>query len=436
MKNIKDVAEIRNIVIDIIFCGFIGFCVSQTDALHNFADMIDIVWQTESYCADETLCIEETDIKMSEDNKIQTESLNDVNTHINDFFPMKEELIGLSGLLMKTTGVRDYYNDEFGINVTSNGYVIGQYDETSTNYEVMQMIELKKYLDEKGIKLLYVNEPAKYIDDCVYRNEFGAESYLNRNMDLFLKRISEAGIDYLDLRECIRDDNLDCYSLFYRTDHHWTNPAAKWAAGKIAEKLNQHYGYDINLDLYDDNNFNYVEYQNCWLGEQGCKLAESYIGLDNYTVVIPLYNTNFCRWMSDAEAADWTGDTYTEGDFSIFIDYSRYEDKYDEKGEMQPAKLNSWHYSYNGDGNIQNNNVEYGNVLIFGDSYERNMIPFLSLGIRNIHKIEPRYMTSKDILETIDNGEFDTVILTYGQFMVGAHDDINNANYRQFSFFE
>lgn len=261
----------------------------------------------------------------------------------------------------------------------------------------------------------------------IFRSQFGAETYLNRNADLFLKRLGDAGIEYIDLRDNIREQELNCYDLFYRTDHHWTVPASKWAAEIIARKLNDDYGYDIDLNLYADENFNYVEYENCWIGEQGRKLAESYIGMDDFTVVVPTYDTSFSHYINEE---------YSEGDFNIFIDYSVYSDSYDADGDFQPAKLKRWHYSYNGEGYIQNNNVDFGNVLIFGDSYERTLIPFMSLGIRNIYKIEPRFMSSADIQAVIESGNYDTVILTYAQFMIGSHDNPDSANYRMFTFFE
>ena len=117
------------------------------------------------------------------------------------------------------------YNRSYGMNITTTGYNVGRYEKTSTDYEVQQMTDFKNYLDSKGIRLLYVNEPAKYIDDAYYTEQFGGESYLNRNADLFLQRISEAGIESLDLRDCIAEEGLDPMSLFYRTDHHWTVPA-------------------------------------------------------------------------------------------------------------------------------------------------------------------------------------------------------------------
>lgn len=426
----KDVVFIRNVVLAVVFTVIIGYGAHNTAVLHNLAEIADslcFIGKSKELMENEA---DINDIEAQEsDDSIEPDCLRKVSDNIDERLPYHEELLNISGLLMRIAGVRDYYNSEFGINVTTNDYVINQYEWTSTDYEISQMVQLKEYLDARGIRLLYVNEPGKYIDDDVYRDEFGAESYLNRNADLFLKRLGDAGIEYIDLRDNIREENLNCYDLFYRTDHHWTVPASKWAAEIIAQRLNEDYGYNIDLNLYDDENFNYVHCEGCWLGEQGRKLSEAYVGLDDFTLITPIYNTSFSRNLDE---------DFEDGDFDIFIDYSVYFDSYDENGKLKPSKLNSWHYSYNGEGYIQNNNADFGNVLIFGDSYERTLIPFMALGIRNIYKTEPRYLYlhDTDIKAIIDSGDYDTVILTYAQFMIGAHDTPDNANYRAFTFFE
>lgn len=383
---IKNIVYVRSIVLALLFSILIGYGAVKADSLHNFSSDAGII------------------------------------------LPHEEELIDLSGIIMRAANVRSYYNGDFGINVTKDKYVVGQYDETSTDYEISQMLYLKEYLNERGINLLYVNEPTKYIDDDVYRLDFGKESYINRNADLFLARLKDAGIEYVDLRDNIIEEGLNSFDFFYRTDHHWTVPASKWAAEIIAGKLNSDFGYDIDLSLYDDNKFNYTEYRECWLGEQGQKLSRTYVGLDDFTLITPAYDTSFSRIIDDKAAE--------EGDFNLFIGYSMYEDSYDAEGNLTLSRDKSWHYSYNDNGYIQNNNGDYGNVLILGDSYERTLIPFLALGIRNIYKVEPRYMDSGELLDVIDSGNYDTVILTYAQFMIGAHDKPESANYRMFSFFD
>ena len=129
--------------------------------------------------------------------------LDEQNDALLEALPCKPALVELNGAFLKSAGTRSYYSRSDQVNITTQGYSVGQYAATSTDYEVEQLVDFKAYLDAKGIDLLYVNEPAKYIDDAFYREQFGGESYLNRNADLFLERIAAAGIEYLDLRDCI-----------------------------------------------------------------------------------------------------------------------------------------------------------------------------------------------------------------------------------------
>ena len=348
-------------------------------------------------------------------------SLQGQSTQLIEELPFRTALVELNGMILRETGTRSYYNRSYGMNITTTGYNVGRYEKTSTDYEVQQMTDFKNYLDSKGIRLLYVNEPAKYIDDAYYTEQFGGESYLNRNADLFLQRISEAGIESLDLRDCIAEEGLDPMSLFYRTDHHWTVPASLWAAGKIAEKLNETFQYQIDLSLYNPDSFTSVLYEDAWLGEQGRKVAKSYIGLDDYVKMTPNYATSYTVFKPD-------GSALTSGDFSIFID----ETDYEYNGDYYTAP--SLHYSYDAYNynTIHNNKAKGGNILLLGDSYESSMAPFLSLGISDIKVVVLRGMTGS-IREEIEKGDYDTVIIAYAQFMIGAHDNPSSANYRMFT---
>lgn len=184
--------------------------------------------------------------------------------------PFKREMIDINGALAKSLNMRELYRKSGG-SVLKNGYVAGIYPYTSTDYETQQITELKSYLDEKGIQLLYVNEPTKYIDDQVIVEDLGRVTCVNDNTDRFLERLDDNGISYIDLREDIIEGNLDSFDLFYRTDHHWTTYAGKKAAERIAKELNKNFGYHIDLSLYEEDRFSHKEYKNAWLGEQGKK---------------------------------------------------------------------------------------------------------------------------------------------------------------------
>lgn len=333
-----------------------------------------------------------------------------------DFWHQRE-FIELNGFMAKLFNNQGLYSD-MDMYITSDGYIESSYKPTSTDYEVEQLIAFRDFLEENGINLLYVSEPTKYTDDGEFYEEFGIESYGNRNADKFMDRIRQANINCIDLRDNMVEEGIEAKDMFYRTDHHWNIPAGLWATGHIAEGLNEYCGYDIDMSLYDTNNFDSVYWEKSWLGEQGRKVGKSYVGLDDYTKMTPKYETSFLFKNDDGST--------TAGDFSGFISDGIYNTENDVYENL------SWHYSYSIEDCI-NNNIDNGKVLLLADSYAMATEPFLALGVHEIdclflRQMDPRLSIRDYILE---NG-YDTVVMAYAQIAIGSHDDGTNANYNAF----
>lgn len=333
---------------------------------------------------------------------------------------LKRDLIDFNGLALKTLGMRGFYGD-MDMYVADGNYIVSASSKSSTDYEVAQTIAFRDFLEANGINLLYVNQPTKYLDDNLFEQQFGVETYSNANADLFLQRIREAGVSALDLRQNIQQEGKDIREMFYRTDHHWTTPAGLWATQAIARTLDEEFGYHIDLSLYDMENYEAREWKKCWLGEQGRKVARTYVGLDDYTELKPRFETSLVLER---------GGSVFEGTFDSFVDESVYDvsrDVYDNP---------SWHYAYNRM-DCLNKNTGEGNVLMFGDSYAHVTQPFLSLGVHECDILVLRELDDSFDLHgyILENG-YDTVIIAYAEFMIGAHDNPASANYRMFEFDE
>ena len=326
------------------------------------------------------------------------------------------DMIDFSGYMAKQLHMHSYYMDE-NIFITDSGYILNRYAETTTDYEVEQTVALRDFLEENGVRLLYVNEPVKYMDDAVFRDSFGVESYCNRNMDLFLSRIRDAGVNTIDLRDNIREEGVDIQDLFYRTDHHWTVSAGLWATRIMAEGLNRYCGYSIDLSIYDPEKYETKEWKSCWLGEDGRKVGAACIGLDDFTEIKPGFETAYTF-----------KNGFYEGTFDNFVD----ENAYDTETDVYDS--NSWHYSYKRLDCV-NHNIGEGKVLILGDSYDYVTQCFLSLGVREVDSMIRRdYPEDFDVRKLILENGYDTVLIAYAQIMVGGHDNPASSSYRMFMF--
>ena len=352
---------------------------------------------------------------------IQNDEIHSINDLENDYASqiwLHNQLIDLNGKVAKCLKMRGFYGSK-NIYVSKDMYILGFHGETSTDYEVEQMISFSDFLEENGINLLYVNAPVKYLEDSVFINEFGLETYSNRNADIFLERINDAGINYIDLRTAMKEQGIDVKSYFYRTDHHWTVRAGLWSTKEIAEGLNYYCGYQIDTAIYNDSNFVYTDWVNCWLGEQGKKISKDYIGLDDFTEIKPIFPTSYVFKSNDGDY---------NGTFDDFIDESVYDT------EKDVYENSSWHYSYK-QLNCVNTGIESGKLLLIGDSYSQVMEPFLSLGIRDIDYLILRQKGNDFNLRQyiIDNG-YDTVLICYNVHNIGEHDNPKSANYKMFTF--
>lgn len=328
----------------------------------------------------------------------------------------QQELINMNGAMARFLNMQGFYSD-MGMYVTDDMYIVSASDYTSTDYEFEEVAAFQEFLEENGINFLYVNEPTKYMDDALFSEGFGIETYSNRNADTLMARLRDAGIPVIDLRDNIRESGLNIFDLFYRTDHHWTTRTGLWATQIMAGGLNEYCGYDIDTSIYDASHYTFTDWSECWLGEQGQKIAVTYVGLDDYTAITPNFPTHYTFK---------AGSGNYEGTFDDFID----ESIYDSGNSIN----DSWYYSYD-QINCINHNVETGKVLILCDSYEQVTEPFISLGVHEVDSLILRdYDDSFSLRDHILENGYDTVMVCYAQFMIGAHDVPSSANYKMFTF--
>lgn len=371
----------------------------------------------------ELLLSVERQFAVEADPNSQTDSASpeDVKSGFDDHFFNRSAFIWQNGRIAKLLNMRGYYGNQ-GVLVYNGNYIVSASGKTSTDYEIAQLQSLDEHVKKLGKKLLYINAPNKYLDDSIISEGFGIGSYSNGNQDAFVQRLrTETDIPCIDLRENIAAEGKDIYSMFYRTDHHWTVPSGKWAARAVAAGLNEYSGYNIDLSMFDDQNYDITYFDNAWVGEQGRKISEGYIGRDSFVCMEPKSESHYI-------VKNRSNDTEWSGGFEVMLNKSVYEN-----GDTS----SSWHYSYMPYGlnysEIINHDVDSGKILYLCDSYSYVVIPFLSRGVHDITTIIRR-SCDVDIMKLIEEEDFDTVVILYAPFMIGAHDHPNSVNAPMFNF--
>lgn len=328
---------------------------------------------------------------------------------INENVGFRTSYIQANGLVQKLMGKR-VVNDidpESSVIKLDNGYISFLAKELSN--EALQdradkISALNSFAHDNGIDFLYIQAPYKIAQDD-QKLPAGLKDYSVSNAQALCSMLGEENVNVLNLIEIVRKQNKDWYSLYYRTDHHWTNEAAFWAYGEIAKTLSNDFNIEIDEKYYDTNSYSVRSYKNAFLGTQGKRVGSTYAGLDDINFFIPKFETDLeyqrqgLTLKGDFDATLLFDEQYVTGD--IFKDFC-YE-----------ASMGG-NYGYIKITNKLNTNGK--KVLLIKDSYANPVAPYLSLGVSELEVVDPRYFEDEmhmSITDYISQSNPDLVIMLY-----------------------
>lgn len=146
------------------------------------------------------------------------------------------------------------------------------------------------WLNRRDIDYLFVQVP--------YKNQpgnsqlpVGLTDYSNSIADRFLTELEARDVPYLDLRASIAEDNLDFYSLFLKTEHHWNAQGGFYAFQKICQYMQEHYGDEIDPMVLDLNNYHQVTCEKKSLGYYGSRTGSLFLQPEPFDLIYPKFET-------------------------------------------------------------------------------------------------------------------------------------------------
>lgn len=332
-----------------------------------------------------------------------------IETSLTESFWLKEKYIDLYGLVERLLG-RTYIRDvNPSLVVVKDNHEQLQFLTFSADYteEVEKIDKLNKILQKSNTPLLYVQTPLKIIEGFTQLPS-SVQDWSTENTDKLLQALEDKGVDYLDLRQSIIEDGLNLEELFYKTDHHWTTHTAFWAMGQVVEKLENEYGMvlDIEKNYTDISNYKATEYPNSFLGSQGRRVGRFYAGVDDYTLLTPLFDTNYNVEIHKSDSV-----TTYEGDFEETIIKTNLLD------ENESVYTNRYAAYFGGDYpevRIENRNKAAGHkVLIIKDSFALPFSAFLSTMFAETRLLDLRYYDADKLESYIEGYNPDVVLFVY-----------------------
>ena len=328
-----------------------------------------------------------------------------VSEGLSDNVPYKDEFITLNGDIQEAMGQRV----SNGV-AESDGYFALSYDRIdNAGYIADNITALKDYAEKRGIPFVFVATPYKAeMPDFIY--PLSVSDYTAENAEDVNSRLIAAGVDFLDLHEYVKTK-----ADYYRTDHHWRIETALRMSGVVAQRLEK-YGVAEKSDIeyYSDaDNYEYRHATDTYLGSLGRKAGAGFTGYDEFTYVLPKYDTSVrYRHVKGGETVVDKSGTFEQ---ALISDPA--------ESDYYCSYLNNSYCEMI----IHNNLCANGKrLLMVSDSYGRPLAAFLSAyfsEVKNVDTQKDRYNGS--IYELIDEYSPDAIILCYNSILYSAPEAFN-----------
>ena len=285
-----------------------------------------------------------------------------------------------------------------------DGYLTYSYRKLDMAEHIGAVAEFAQLVSQQGGRLLYVQSPGK-------TNPFGDREldgldYANYNTDMLLQGLQARGVDVFDLRQDMYRDmgNEGWHKAFFRTDHHWLPSTALWAAEKLAARLHADYDVDVDFGHFSEADYDVVNYENYFLGSQGKKVTLAKTTAEDIALYYPKFSTDV-RLEIPSLGID------TRGDFTIMYDMEMVKKRDFYGGHPYAA------YGY-GDipeikvHNFTNEHLRDKKILIIRDSMVDTVLPFLSMGLKDITLLDIRHFNGS-VRRYVEDCKPDIVIVMY-----------------------
>lgn len=351
----------------------------------------------------------------------------ELETTITDNLYGRMNYIEAYGYIQKLLDKREFNNfnsikDEYGYLQYASFY---REEDTRLFEYSMRIKRLQDYVKTSDTKVLFVVPSGKY-DKNETKLRIGMPindpNWIVDEMMFYLNRL---GVETLDLRQSIPNEELSYEEAFFKTDHHWTIPAAFYATCEVVDKINDSFGENLDPQGYytDIKNYDIVTYRSGMLGSMGRKTGANFCGIEDFTALWPRFEGDYTR-----ESMTQGGQSNKkQGSFiEVLMESSVLTDKTDIYSDSQYSLYLNGLRIY--EKIVNEENPEGSKIFMIRDSYFSPVISFLMPMCGQIDAIWSLEDTRElDIESYVKENEFDYIIIEVYPY---------NINSSAFNFFK
>lgn len=268
---------------------------------------------------------------------------------------------------------------------------------------------LQDWVEPNGTKVLFFVTPGKYVrGDTNFRTGMPVNDP-NIIVDEMLFYLNRYGVETVDCRKYIPNDELSIQDAFFKTDHHWTIPAAFTATRVLVEQMNERFDAGLDPDGYymDPAQYDRVIYLQGMLGSMGRKTGANFSGLEDFEAFWPKFENKYdrhCMGVNDA-TQHYRGDT-TESLMDTDVLLKNTDIYSDSQYSLYLNGLRPYEHIINED------NPDGCRIFAIRDSYFSPMMVFLAPMCGQIDAIWSLEESHKlDIESYVKENEFDYIIM-------------------------
>lgn len=345
------------------------------------------------------------------------EHISSFEQELEENFAYKMQFIECFGFVQKTLNKKEISNFTYIKDNTGSLHYASFYRDDDNNcFEyAMRVKRLKDYVSKYDTEVVFVVAPSKYVASD---SRFSKDMPVNDPqvlVDETLFYMNRLGVDTIDLNLYFPNEEIPYEEAFFKTDHHWTAPAAFYATEILTDFLNEKYEYNLDCDKYlTKENYRKEVYKQGMLGSMGRATGFQYSGLEDMTVLYPKFQMEIERTFIERKEKSIT----TKGDIIgtiILPEKLIQEDIYSDS--QYSVYLNSI-YAYEQIKNLSNPNGK--KILMIRDSYFSPVITFMTPMCGQIDAIWNLTENHEiDIEQYIRANQFDCIIIEVYPYNIG-----------------